>query len=91
MWPSSQETADLVTFTEEILNEKLHFLCSVRFTFSVVKLCDTKMSWIEQFFERIKTTEYLKNRTIILFYGFPFYKDFSFKKRISSLIILTAV
>ena len=22
------ETADLVTFTEEILNEKLHFLCS---------------------------------------------------------------
>ena len=25
MWP---ETADLVTFTEEILNGKLHFLCS---------------------------------------------------------------
>ena len=24
----SQETADLVTFTEEILNKKLHFLCS---------------------------------------------------------------
>ena len=23
-----QETADLVTFTEEILNGKLHFLCS---------------------------------------------------------------
>ena len=23
-----QETADLVTFTVEILNEKLHFLCS---------------------------------------------------------------
>ena len=29
MWPNPQETADLVTFTEEILNEKLHFLCSV--------------------------------------------------------------
>ena len=29
MWPNSQETADLVTFTEEILNGKLHFLCSV--------------------------------------------------------------
>ena len=27
--PDSQETADLVTFTEEILNGKLHFLCSV--------------------------------------------------------------
>ena len=29
MWPNSQFPADLVTFTEEILNEKLHFLCSV--------------------------------------------------------------
>ena len=26
---SIKETADLVTFTEEILNGKLHFLCSV--------------------------------------------------------------
>ena len=29
MWPNPQETANLVTFTEEILNEKFHFLCSV--------------------------------------------------------------
>ena len=29
MWPNSQEIADLVTFTEEILIGKLHFLCSV--------------------------------------------------------------
>ena len=29
MWPIPQETADLVTFTEETLNKKLHFLCSV--------------------------------------------------------------
>ena len=29
MRPNPPETADLVTFTEEILNEKLHFLCSV--------------------------------------------------------------
>ena len=28
MWPNLQSTADLVTFTEEILNGKLHFLCS---------------------------------------------------------------
>ena len=27
MWPNPQETADLVTFTKVILNEKLHFLC----------------------------------------------------------------
>ena len=29
MGTNPQETADLVTFTEEILNGKLHFLCSV--------------------------------------------------------------
>ena len=29
MWPNPQFPADLVTFTVEILNEKLHFLCSV--------------------------------------------------------------
>ena len=28
MWPNTQDTADLVTFTEENLNRKLHFLCS---------------------------------------------------------------
>ena len=29
MWPNPLETADLVTITEEILNDKLHFLCNV--------------------------------------------------------------
>ena len=29
MWSNRQKTADLVTFTAEILNGKLHFLCSV--------------------------------------------------------------
>ena len=29
MSPNPQETADLVIFSEEILNGKLHFLCSV--------------------------------------------------------------
>ena len=28
MWPNPQETADLVTFTEKIINGKLHFRCS---------------------------------------------------------------
>ena len=30
MLPNPQETLDLVTFTEKILNGKIHFLCSVR-------------------------------------------------------------
>ena len=29
MRPNPQEIAEWVTFTEEILNRKLHFLCSV--------------------------------------------------------------
>ena len=29
MWPNPQFPADLVTFTEEILNWKLHFMCNV--------------------------------------------------------------
>ena len=29
MWPNPQDTADFVTFTEEIFNGKLRFLCSV--------------------------------------------------------------
>ena len=29
MWPNLQEIANLVTFTEEILTEKLHLLSSV--------------------------------------------------------------
>ena len=28
MWPDFQETADLATFTEDIFNGILHFLCS---------------------------------------------------------------
>ena len=34
MWPNPQETAYLVTSTEEILNGKLYFLWSVSFFFS---------------------------------------------------------
>ena len=30
MWPNPQESADLVAFTEEMLNGKLPFLCSVK-------------------------------------------------------------
>ena len=30
MWPNPQFPADLVTFTVEIFNGKLHFLCSAK-------------------------------------------------------------
>ena len=36
MSPNPQETAELVTFIEETINEKLHFLCSVYSQYSQV-------------------------------------------------------
>ena len=39
MWPDPQFSADLVTFTEKIFNEKLHFLCSVE-----------KIQWLVKWF-----------------------------------------
>ena len=38
MWPNPQETTDLVTFTEEILNGKLYFVCAVQIIFSSVSV-----------------------------------------------------
>ena len=35
MWPNPQETAHFVIFTEEILIEKPHFLCSGEVMYSV--------------------------------------------------------
>ena len=49
MWPNPQETA-LVTFTEEILNEKLRFLCSAgnnAVTQLFVSNCQTQQ-WIHK-------------------------------------------
>ena len=43
MWPNSQFSADLVIFTQEILNGKIHFLGSDTFTklnwLAIVVLC----------------------------------------------------
>ena len=43
MWTNSQKTSDLVTFTEEILNGKLHFLRSAIQSHSI-KECYTAKS-----------------------------------------------
>ena len=51
MYGNPQFPADLVTVTEELLNGKLHFLCSVSFNFDIaysrrfwenLKVCKTK-------------------------------------------------
>ena len=38
MWTKLQFPADLVTFTEKVLNQKLNFLCSVYFTLILINL-----------------------------------------------------
>ena len=48
MWPNPQETTDLVTITEEILNEKLHFLCSDIYDgMTIVKSAASQKTWGE--------------------------------------------
>ena len=54
MWTNPQETADLVTFTEEILNEKLHFLGSVTLVFFTQSQMD-KAHFITNFSASDKT------------------------------------
>ena len=38
MRPNPQETVDLITFTEELLNRKLHFLLSIQNLFKVYEV-----------------------------------------------------
>ena len=45
MWPNSQFPADLVTFTEEFLNGKLHFLCGVICPFQI-QYDDGTIDWL---------------------------------------------
>ena len=45
MWPNPRETEDLVTFTVEILNGKLHFLCSVYFNWISATKFSTVWVW----------------------------------------------
>ena len=37
MWSNPQKTVDLVTFTEEILNRKLQFLCNVTYRLRIAE------------------------------------------------------
>ena len=45
MWPNSQFPVDLITFTEEIPDGKLHFLCGTNYTFP----------WISPFYSSWKS------------------------------------
>ena len=47
MWPNPQETGDLVTFTEEIFNGKVHFLFSRGHCFNWSVLAQLNISSIK--------------------------------------------
>ena len=49
MYPNLQFPADLVTFTKEILNEKLHFLCSENVRLLGGALWDLLVPFLESF------------------------------------------
>ena len=61
MRPNPQETADLVTFTEEIHNGKLHF-------YAVVGIIDTAMIYYESFISQfaIPTLSQVKKINLLL-------------------------
>ena len=48
MWPNPQFSANLVTFAEEILNGKLHFLCGVWWDSSQKQFTSKSLSQFSQ-------------------------------------------
>ena len=80
MWPNPQETADLVTFTEEILNEKLHF-CAVHLKEFTLMFHDIDFSSVVF----LKSLERKGKTLLLLLPELTFQKNFFFRKSPSKL------
>ena len=79
MWPNPQKTADLVTFTEEILNGKLYFLCSVnRVPNSPL---DSGHVFATLVVPLLGVNEYMSNWALLNFGSFPVDKYFFTKQQ----------
>ena len=61
--------ADLVTFTEEILNGKLHFLCSVKQTYILYTLENNLLNMYQQVFVVVTADRLLKTSDWYVFDG----------------------
>ena len=61
--------ADLVTFTEEILNGKLHFLCSVKQTYILYTLENNLLNMYQQVFVVVTADKLLKTSHWYVFDG----------------------
>ena len=65
MWPSPKFPTDLVTFTEEILNGKRLFLCSVDIIFTNVSLDKTVEIWFNELLKSSQTVPGLNKQHIL--------------------------
>ena len=75
MGPSPQETAELITFTEEIRNGKLHFLWCVESHATCHKVVCFEMTFCYSFSQLFIKKKLLNG--IVLFPALPLLKDYS--------------
>ena len=78
MWPNPQETADLVTFIEEIFNGKLHLLCNVKCTWTLVNLLisNVRKTWsIVLHVKLIRLLNQTKCKSLENWFGEGSYRD----------------
>ena len=83
MWPNSPQTADLVTFTEEILNGKFHFLCSDKLRIKlIISIILMQNFWLKLLLPRtplfLKLKDFSKQKKKIE----KFRKDFEQQKQL---------
>ena len=61
MWPNPQETTGLVTFTQEILNGKLHYLCSVLYLWWIKPTLKCWIVSLYYFHDCLKNSPFISN------------------------------
>ena len=93
MWPNPQETADLVTFVEEILNGKLNFCAVISGYHTVKPFYSTHLRFLKKVSAITKCLLY--KRFYVIFTGSKFHKFRVFcpilRKLVSSKIIAKSV
>ena len=93
MWRNPLETADLITFTEEILNAKIHFLCSaiesscsliLHFVTGINHSRKTRKYYPHYLFhKKLLTSKFTCNNLYLLFAIFSIYFQSSTNKSLS--------
>ena len=69
MWPNPQETADLVTFIEEILNGKLHFLFRASYSLGDLDSFQSSVTFHIVYSANQMTGFYMKYKTGLVWFN----------------------